>query len=182
MTHLAVDLDDTVLDFTGGLCAVIQKEYGVELPEFEEWDFHHVLDPIVGGSWWKWMRRREWLWSTFPAIDGAIGSLDLLRSRGHYLELVTSKPEWGEASVWKWLGKWRPPFNRVTIVGQHDVKVAVTDAEVLIDDKIENCMEFTDVGRRAILFDRPHNRSVPMAKFTPIQRAEGWQKVLEMVS
>ena len=179
MSHLAVDLDDTVLDFTGGLRSVIQKEYGVALPEFEEWDLHHVLDPIVGGSWWKWMRRREWLWATFPAIDGAIGALDLLRAKGHYLELITSKPEWGEASVWKWLGLWRPPFNRVTIVGQHDEKAKMTTANLLIDDKIDNLLGFVETHRPAILFERPHNRS--LLPYNGIVRAENWQAVLEMV-
>lgn len=82
MTHIAVDLDDVVLDFCGGVRKAIETEYGVTLPEFEEWDLHKSLDPIIGYSWWKWMKQRDWLWPNFPVIPGAIGALDQLRREG----------------------------------------------------------------------------------------------------
>ena len=126
------------------------------------------------------MRRRDWLWSTFPAIEGAIGSLDLLRRKGHFLECVTSKPEWAEAQVWKWLGLWRPPFNRVTIVGPKGEKSGVTDAEILIDDKIDNLLSFVETGRTGVLFERPHNRKLP--PYNGITRAADWQEVRRLVA
>lgn len=176
--HIAVDLDDVVLDFTGGLCSTIRKEYAYDLkPEdITAWDLHTVLDPIVGRSWWAWLRERDWLWATFPAIDGAIGSLDRLRREGHYLELVTSKPRWAESNVWKWLGLWRPPFNRVTIMDTDEAsKADVTTADLLIDDKPANCRAFLDSGREALLFDRPHNRDADLL------RAKDWNAVLGYV-
>lgn len=160
MKHLAIDLDDVCLDFTGGVRAAVQREFAVEIPEsaFEAWDLHPVLDPIIGRSWWKWLREREWLWSNFPAVDGAVGGLERLRHEGYYLECVTSKPRWAEYNTWRWLGKWRLPFNRVTIVGEKDRKIDFTDAELLIDDKPANLTPFVDAGRQGILFARPHNR------------------------
>lgn len=179
--HIAVDLDDVVLDFVGGLRSALKKEYGVELREEDITDFNlkPFLDPIIGRSWWSWMRDRSWIWSHFPAIDGAIGTLDRLRRDGHYLELVTSKPEWAEHNVYRWLGKWRPPFQRVTITGPEDVKADFTDADILIDDKFENVKEFARAGRRALLFDRPHNRGA-----TPpqgVHRVRNWQEVYEQI-
>jgi len=126
VSHIAVDLDDCVLDFCGGLRAA-----------------------------------------------------DRLRRQGHYLECITSKPPWAEHNVYKWLGKWRPPFQRVTIVGQDDVKADFTDADLLIDDRVENCNGFRREDRQAILFGRPHNAKV--VRGATIWRAEGWPEVLEMV-
>lgn len=176
MTHIAVDQDDVILDLCGGLRRTIQTEYGVELPEFDRWHIDEILFPVIGQPWMKWFRTRAWLWGTFPAIEGAIGTLDLLRRDGHYLELVTSKPTWAEASVYQWLGKWHAPFQRVTIVGPEDRKVDFTNAELLIDDKPDNVQQFVDAGRRAILFSQPHNRTFTDPR---IQRVANWKEVRE---
>lgn len=173
--HLAVDLDDCVLDLTGGIRSIVKREYGVEVPEFEAWDLNLVLEPILGRKWMNWFRERDWLWATLPAVEGAIGTLDLLHRDGHYLECVTSKPEWARHSVWKWLSLWRPRFDQVTIVGPDDRKVDFTAADLLVDDKPENVQEFLREGRGGILFDRPHNRHSSLA------RARGWREVRELV-
>jgi 5'(3')-deoxyribonucleotidase len=162
MTHIAVDMDDVVVDFVGGLIAAMYTEHGViitvEQLEATGWDLHPLLDPIVGYSWWNWLREREWLWANFPAVPGAMGGLEQLHRQGHYLELITSKPKWARHNVWKWLGKWRPPFDQVTIVTDSKArKVDFTKADILIDDKPENIQGFLDDGRRGLLFARPHN-------------------------
>lgn len=198
--HAAIDLDDVCLDLVGGVCGVIRKEYGVDLqPEaITDWNFDYWLEPILDQKWMKWMRRRDWLWSTFPAVPGAIGGIDTLRRRGVYLELVTSKPEWAENQVWKWLGLWRPAFNRVTIVGPYERKVDFTDADVLVDDKPQNVQEFLEEGRRAILFSRPHNMRIwnlplrpvhptvenPLAqpRVVRVTRADDWRSVVDLLS
>jgi len=183
---IAVDLDDVVLDFVGGLRAVLKKEYAVELSDDDlyQFDLHPILDPHLGISWWTWLRQRDWLWGTFPAVDGAIGALETLRREGHYLVCVTSKPRWAEYSTWEWLGKWRPPFQQVIIVGKDDVKADFTDALYLVDDKPLNCIEWARKGRQAILFDRPHNRRPgTVSNYAPgaIVRANGWAEVLVML-
>lgn len=172
MTHIAIDMDDVLVDFVGGLRAAVQTEFGVELTEesIREWNLHSTLDPIIGYSWWTWLKNREWIWATFPAMPGAIGYIERLRSDGHYLELLTNKPRWAEHNVWKWLGKWRPAFNTVTIVeggskpspvdgtNVGNKKIDFSAADILVDDKPQNCQEFIDAGRHAILFARPHNQ------------------------
>jgi 5'(3')-deoxyribonucleotidase len=183
--HLAIDLDDVVLDLTGGVARTVAREHDVPLPVFDNWNMDLVLKPILGMPWMKWMRKKDWLWATFPAIDGAIGGLEVLRQRGYYLECVTSKPEWAEPQVWKWLGLWRPAFHRVTIMSDGVRKVDVTDADLLIDDKPENCLGFLDEGRRAVLFTRPHNKGVRLGDHTihvaPAIRADSWSGILEAV-
>ena len=118
--HLAVDLDDVVLDFANGVLNAFETEFGETHPyDGDPWGpsmvaftKHPTLLAAGYKSWWDWLRARDWLWSNFPAVPGAIGGLQTLRHQGHYLECVTSKPEWAEPQVWKWLGKWRAPFNR----------------------------------------------------------------------
>lgn len=179
--HVAIDLDDVVLDFCGGLVTAVRKEFGVDLTHEQliEWDLDKVLSPIIGRPWGEWLKDRDWLWSHFDAVDGAIGGIEKLRRRGLYLELLTVKPEWAEYAVWRWLGKWRPRFNRVTLVAPDHTKVDYTEAQLLVDDRPENCLEFVEAGRTAILFDRPWNRT-----FGPpvgMVRAGSWNEVVEAV-
>jgi len=179
--HIAVDLDDVTVDFIGGLVKSVNTEYGTNLSvdDITQWDLHPLLDPIIGRSFWGWLRDREWLWAQFDAVPGAIGAIDKLRREGHYLEAVTSKPAWAEHNVWKWIGLWRPAFQRVTIVTLEDCKADFTVADVLIDDKPQNCLEFAREGREAIMLTRPHNReaTTPQRVF----RADGWPEVLGII-
>ena len=179
--HIAVDCDDVLLDLTGGVRRVVEREYGVELPEFTDWNMNQWLEPVLGEKWMKFMRRRDWLWSTFPAIPGAIGTLTLLRREGHYLEMVTSKPEWAEASVFDWLAKWRPPIQRVTIVPPDGNKAEATNADLLIDDKPDNVIGWAATGRPALLFTRAHNAKLGWLP-SNATRVEDWHHAHEEIA
>lgn len=177
-----MDADDVVVDFIGGLLGSVKKEYGVEVrkEDIKEWNLHPILDPIIGRSFWAWLKDRERLWANFDAVDGAIGSIDKLRRDGHYMELVTSKPDWAEHNVFIWLGKWRPNFHRVTITKLDDKKADFSDADLLIDDKPQNCMDWIATGRKAILFASAHNKAF-REKSDLLMRADNWPMVLELI-
>lgn len=177
--RVAVDLDDVVLDFTGGLRRSVEVEYDVVVPPFKTWDIAAVLNPIIGHSWWKWMKSRDWVWKTFPAVAGAIGGINILRTKGYWVEIVTSKPDWAEAAVWQWMGRWRPSVDRVTIVHDGDNKADFSDADILIDDKPQNCEEWAASGRPAVLFSRSHNLNVKVV--APIYRADSWSEAVALV-
>ena len=181
--HVALDLDDVCLAFVDGVRAAVRQEYAVDLDRdaIDKFTLGPILDPIIGYSWWKWLRRRSWLWANFPAVEGAVGAVERLRAEGWYVEIVTSKPDWAEYAVWKWLGRWRLPVNRVTIVGQVDLKSQFTEAPILVDDKWENCTEFvaSRPDRIALLFDQPHNREHVIGGNDRIFRAKGWPDTLE---
>ena len=139
---------------------------------FRKWDIAETLTPVLGRSWWSWLRERDWLWENFPAMDGAIGTIELLERDGFYLEIVTSKPKWAKYATWRWLGKWRPAVEQVTIVKPEQRKVDFTSAHVLVDDKPQNVQEFVTAGRLGLLFDRPHNQQAK-----ELRRAKGWTDV-----
>lgn len=151
--HLAIDLDDVCLDFYGTLIDAVNEQFDAELTRssFEEWDLGPVLEPIIGGNWWKWWKAQD-LWQTARPVRGVLGGLRHLRKNGYYLEVVTSKPEWAERATWEWQGRVKLPVHQFTIVEMGKRKVDTTDADILIDDKPANCYEFVDDGRKAILF------------------------------
>jgi 5'(3')-deoxyribonucleotidase len=180
---IAIDLDDVTLEFTKGNIDAMYREFGLFIPG-ETWDFHTALPWTEYGykDWWHWLRERDWLWATFPAVPGAVGGVHALRSKGHWVECLTSKPEWAEPMVWRWLGRWRVPFNQVTIVDLENPKHSVSQADILVDDKLSNIQGWVDSAedRLGILFDQPWNRDVDLGERTV--RAFDWQGVMDTVA
>lgn len=179
--HIAVDMDDVILDFVGNLCSVLNIEYdaGLSPADITKWELADVLDEIVGESWWDWWERRDWLWALAPAIPGSIGGLERLRRDGHYLELLTSTPRWAEAQRFRWLGKWRPPVQRVTLVQMGEQKHDVSEALVLVDDRCANVQGWVGTGRPALFFSRPHNESDPCPEGAV--RVSNWKQVIQEI-
>jgi 5'(3')-deoxyribonucleotidase len=184
---VAFDADDVVIDFVGGICETLSRDYGVDVnPEsITSWNFGQFIDHIIGEDWWTWMEKHAWLWhEKFKPIPGAIGSLETLRREGWRLELITAKPAWAEVAVWAWLGRYArvPTFQTVTIVPQPNVtgqkKHDVSSATILVDDRPENCHEWQESreDRLAILFDRPHNHHDH-----ELVRAKDWRHVVELL-
>lgn len=182
--HVAVDLDDVTVNFWPGVLDAFEVEFGIRLPDMHPWSDeakafakHPMFVEAGFKDWWGWLRDREWLWARFPAVPGAIGGIAALRRRGWYVEAVTSKPKWAEHNVWKWLGHYRPPFNQVTIITNGQNKVDFTDAQVIVDDKMETCQSFNAAGRGAIIFDRYHQHDD--ADLSPyLRQAQDWDAVL----
>jgi len=161
LMHWAIDCDDVMLNFFPNVLDCFEREFDIR-PEYDgqpwgdlakQFTRHPALIEAGYKDWWGWLRERDWLWGIAPAVPGSIGGVKTLRAKGHYTEMVTSKPEWAEPQVWRWLGKWRPPFEQVTISKPGVSKVSVTKADILIDDKPENVQEFAAAGRLGILFD-----------------------------
>ncbi|HYE80360.1 MAG TPA: hypothetical protein VEI97_20475 [bacterium] len=179
--HIAVDMDDVVVEFTGFLVECINREYGSQLTlaEINDWHFDPWFNPILGRDWWDWLKTRDWLWAKCPAVPGAIGGLQTLRDGGHRVELLTSKPEWAEWVVWAWAGKWRPPVHRITICGHgSQQKHELTDALLLVDDGWHNLEPWAATGRSAIKFARPWNEG---RRARRIWEARDWAQVLHLV-
>jgi FMN phosphatase YigB (HAD superfamily) len=197
MKKIAVDLDDVVLDFFGSVIDAFEREYGAGVKEswdgdpwgdWAQWFAKHPKFKESGyTNWWDWLRERDWLWATFPAVPGAIGGIKQLRNAGYYVECVTAKPQWAEFAVWKWLGRWRPPFNQVTIVAPGASKLEATDASLIVDDRLETCKEWTEAGRKSIWFVPwvkeflSTSEAIAVLGHCPDEAAYCWDDVLDIV-
>lgn len=186
--HVAVDLDDVTLDFFQGNIDSMYREFGVLLlkEDVTTWDDNPVkLFPWADygyKGWWEWLQTRDWLWATFPAVPGAIGGIHALRAKGHRVECLTAKPEWAEAQVWRWLGRWRPPFQTVTIADLNTPKHELSQADILIDDRPTSIVDWVDSAedRLGIVFDQPWNRDMVLGE--RMVRAHTWADVLSTVA
>lgn len=191
-THVALDLDDVVLDFVNGILDTVNRDFhaDVKKEDITDWNFGQFIDGIIGRPWFEWLEDHAWLWGDkFKPVVGALGGIEKLRRAGHYLEIVTSKPEWAEDATWDWMAKYKPRVHKLTIVpldhtsmsarmsgsGKHEI----TDADILVDDKFENCEAWAKDGRPALLFSQPHNAD---HEFMPdgVTRVRDWRGVLDV--
>jgi len=185
--HIALDLDDVVLDFVAGICEVVNRDFGanVQPNDVTDWNFGQFIDQYIGRDWWLWLEDHAWLWGEkFKPVPGAIGGIEKLRRAGHYIEIVTAKPTWAEDALWTWLARYKPRVHRLTIVplvegGGTTPKSKSSDADILVDDRWENCEEWVVDGRPALLYTRPHNaqRGVPP---TGVVRVHSWKHILNV--
>ena len=185
--HIALDMDDVVLDFVKGVLETVNRDFdaNVKPEDITDWNFGQFINPIIGYDWWEWLEGHAHVWGDkFKPVPGAIGGIVTLRRAGHYIEIVTSKPEWAEDATWDWFAKYKVRPHRLTLVplidGVAPKKSEVTDARVLVDDRFENCEEFAAKGRAAILYNRPHNLGYEK---TPggVERAADWSEVLNLL-
>jgi len=187
--RIAVDMDDVVCDFTSRYLASMEIEFGVTIlkSDITTWDNNPMKvfpwKDYGFKSWWGWLEKRDWIWGLADAVPGALAGLQALRHDGHYVEIVTSKPEWAEAQVWKWMGRWRPPVDAVIITDLESPKYLVSDADVLVDDKPDNVLGWAKSGkdRLAILFDQPWNQDMNTQEQENTLRAYTWQDVVRIV-
>lgn len=172
-----------MIDFVPHLARCIWTEFGVDMDSTKWESIESAIDwPRYGyKSWWSWLKSRDWLWALAPAIPGAIGGVQYLRANGHRPELLTAKPSWAEPQVHRWLGRWRPAFERTTVVEVKARKPECSDADVLVDDRESNVQQWvqSDESRTAVLFNQPWNED---AEDHPrIVRAFGWLDVLDAI-
>jgi 5'(3')-deoxyribonucleotidase len=172
-------MDDTLIDFVGGLIDAVNLECGssVSRDALSEWDIGLVLDPVLGEPWMQWLERRQWLWPTFKPMPGAFLAIEKWRSKGYEVELLTAKPKSAEWVVWKWLGNWRPPISAVTIVPLGANKATYSAARVLVDDNTRNVEQWSESGRWAVLYEAPWNAGVEGHL-----RAKDWREVERVVN
>jgi 5'(3')-deoxyribonucleotidase len=182
--HIALDLDDVVLDFVAGILDTVNRDFGsnVQPEDVKSWDFGQYIDGVIGRPWFQWLEDHSWLWAQkFKPVPGAIGGIEKLRRAGHYLEIVTAKPAWAEDATWEWLARYKPRVHRLTIVPVEHIgnKHEVTEADVLVDDKWENCEAWANDGRQAVLYNRPHNAHYGSPP-SGVIRVPDWQHVLRV--
>lgn len=186
--HVAVDADDVLVSFWPKVIETFNREFGedVRLDEPGSWDDNKIKTSRHFGegrryqSWWDWWRDRHWLWATCDAVPGAIGGLAQLQADGHYVEILTSKPEWARREMTSWLAKWHPSFDRLTLVPMGEPKHAHSDADVLVDDKPANVFDWTGTGRHAVLFERPWLKP-PLQGPRELHTASSWDRVLSVI-
>ncbi|MGA9277125.1 5' nucleotidase, NT5C type [Ilumatobacter sp.] len=134
--RLGIDLDGVVADFNAGWIKLHREEFGSELhPSMvQTWDGLAEL----GGfddmrAFWAWAKGSDLRPSIFRHLEPyptALDTLHRLRTDGHSIVVITTKPEWAVTDTFRWLADNRLPTREVHIA---DVKSTV-ECDMYLDD------------------------------------------------
>lgn len=174
---IAVDCDGVVYEWHRSVRYMLRAYRGVTMPpiaEWNEWDApYKMMSPAD----------RDWLWKEGVELGlfryghiatGAIVGLRGLLSAGHSLSVVTHRPTQAVPDTLAWLSYLNIPWSEIHILSNEEPKATI-DADLLIDDKLENCNEWVASGRIALLYDRPWNQN--QLYLTRVIRCYDWEGV-----
>lgn len=176
MSRIAIDLDGVCYEFERTARYMLREYRGCTglTQESEHWDWikHRTSD----ADWrWLWAEGVErGLFRYGHCVVGSIIGLMKL-SEKHDLLAVTHRPQAAVPDTLAWLAYNKVPWAEVHILTHEEPKSTIA-ADVLIDDKAENVLDWAEDGRSAILFDQPWNRGLVASP--RIQRVFGWKGVM----
>lgn len=186
-TKLAVglDCDGVMYDFVETLRQWIHHSTGRPLPELPPATCWHFYEHYWGYTTPEFLElfaagvRAGVVFGDGAPYPGTAQALRRLSDGGHHLVVVTNRaidgvdPEWSEQLTRDWVERWGLPVDDVVLSADK----TVAGSDVFIEDHVDNYDALVHAGTRAVLFDRPWNRSDGCAR----ERVRSWEEFCQLV-
>ena len=159
-----IDIDNTITNMNRVWLEYINREYktNYKYSDITHWEF---FDDLVDQGM-DVFRILEWegFWKANKIYPNAVKVIEAIAKAGHKVYLVTATDLYNPALVAKFshmLSHFDPSLiNRYNIITAHDK--SVINGDVLIDDKLETCQDWLEMGRVVCMPEQPWN-----TKFDP---------------
>lgn len=161
---IAMDVDGVLRDFIAGVDAAFlaeHREYTYrDLVDSESYDL--ALRYPIGKAIYHFIFQDHVsdIFSQSPVIDGAVEFMRMARKRWR-VGVITSQNEksWNATLVWLGINGLAPDFVCVARFDRKPkVSKATFPADVLVDDCVDNLLEWEAAGRTAVCFRQRWNR------------------------
>jgi len=165
----------SISEFQSAACYMLNAHRGNQL-KWQNWNSWDWAKHQVSKEDWQWLWTegvRMGLFRYGHVVKGGILGVQKLAALGHELLVVTHRPKQAVRDTIAWLHHVDLPFSEVHILSDGQPKSTV-EADVLIDDKPENCMDWP---RRSLLFDQPWNQDFVSLRASSTRRVYGWEEV-----
>lgn len=197
--RIGLDLDGVVYDFVAAHRDYLTAESDHDVDVLEL-----LPEPTSWSVWDCWPISRETWQRTFDegvacgaiftgghryAYPGAVEAVQGLAWVGHDIHVVTHRPARAVAATAEWLADVNLPHTSLTFAADK----STVPVDVMIEDNVDNALAVVNAGGRAILFDRPWNRTWKFdgqvadvdehadVKSTRIIRCHTWEDVIDVV-
>ncbi|HJQ77209.1 MAG TPA: hypothetical protein VJ948_08100 [Acidimicrobiia bacterium] len=133
--RLGIDLDGVVANFTKGWMDFYNREFGTALviEDSQRWNDLVDLTHFTNiGEFWRWssdLDGKSVFWHLEP-FAGAVEALHSLKSAGHEIVVVTTKPKFAVGDTYEWIDKHEIPADEVHILEEK----WLVNCDVYLDD------------------------------------------------
>ncbi|WP_308636426.1 5' nucleotidase, NT5C type [Paenibacillus silvisoli] len=173
--HIAVDLDNTVLDATAAHVTYYNLASGLTLTPEDANEFY-----IFQKYGWTREERdavyakygHDIHWHSVP-YPKAVDYLRQLSSQ-HEISIITARPLLFRDVTVEWLKHHNISYNQIAFDEKKLEACIASKVDVLIDDGPHYAEQFSQLRKPVILYDQPYNRSVANEY---VLRAANWSEV-----
>ena len=185
--RIAVDLDGVLYEWEKTARYMLRhyKAYSRSGPmgtPSTAWDY---IKGHASDADWKWLWNEAidlGLFRYGHVVTGAQSAIRDMRSAGNTVLVVTHRPSAAVPDTIAWLDMFQKEKAGIVFDGIHILtngeRKSTVAADLLIDDKTDNLVDWVGHGRRGILFDREWNQG---AKPAGTERAYGWSDAVRIV-
>ncbi|MBP3964647.1 5' nucleotidase, NT5C type [Paenibacillus lignilyticus] len=173
--HIAIDLDNTVLDATTAHITYYNRASGKALTAADIQDFY-----IYRSYGWNQEERDiiyakhghdiHWHSAPYPNAADSLRQLSLQ----HELSIITARPMLFRDVTIDWLNHHKFTYTNISFDENKLEACIAAKVDVLIDDAPHYAEEFARMRKPIILYDQPYNRAVT-SEF--VLRAANWVEV-----
>ena len=176
---VAVDIDGVLADQVPHVLARARMEKRVEMHKEEVVEWRTMVgDEPFDRLILRYLADPNFV-KSMPSISGAAEAIRDLH-KDAIIKIATSRPESSMEATIEWVREklgWTPEITNTILAGKSNV-----DADVLIDDRDQNVLDFvTRAGRKGVLMHQPWNRDSPLleslVREEKIFVAQDWEHV-----
>lgn len=154
---IAVDCDDVLRDMVPQCCKVYNQKYDIHANLKEEdiksWTMLDYM-PKAKDIYKFFIDNAAAIFYNSPIKEEYKDLVDKIKEEGHQVAIVTHQFKGIEYLTAQWLNN-----NNINYDSLHFSKNKnIVNADILIDDRLENCQRFSSYNKRAFCVDAPWNQ------------------------
>lgn len=176
---LAIDIDETIADFYGGLMNFYHKKTG-KLHKKEEFTEYDVM-PV----WKVSLSEAEKLLNEFHKVhnhkevkpfDYSVDTINSLINQGISITIITARPKEFQEKTKEWFNHYFSDinFNIIHTQGRKYEECKKLGINVILEDSKSTALDCAKEGIKVILFDKPWNQKI---EHENIFRVKNWKEV-----
>ena len=175
--NIGIDIDGVICNFVSGFIKVIYDEYEYELKE--ENIIYHNLNMVLGISKEKMIQHIETTLSMdLPLIRNADKYINLLKEKNNIMILTARHVN--HRLTEKWLKSNNVHYDELFFMTEGDKYKIDTDVDVIIEDNLNEALNWISRVKKVIIYDHPWNQSLDITN--KIDRIKNWKQIYEIIS
>jgi uncharacterized HAD superfamily protein len=176
--NLGFDVDGVIADFVTGFAKVVKRNHGMILREKDV--CYHDLGLVLGISKEeKNTMIRETLLEDLPQIAGARDGLNRLYDEGHRIIIMTARPRDSVKTTMEWLKSNSVSYSKLIFLDHDRGSLDAVDFDIVVEDNLENAIEWSEKAKKVLLYDHPWNRSINIERL--FIRVYNWNDILKEI-